>query len=64
MQEIEKTIGNICAFPSSYPDCKYFYIKDEKIRHAVINNYILVYKIEEKRIVFIRFRYSKQNKIL
>ncbi len=64
MQDIEKCIHNICIFPMVYPNCKYFYIKDESIRHAVIKNYILIFKIYKSRIVFIRFKYSKQNKIL
>jgi len=64
MQDIEKCIQNICMFPMAYPNCRYYYIKDESIRHAVINNYILVFKIYETKIVFIRFKYSKQNKIL
>lgn len=51
-------------FPMAYPNCRYYYNKDESIRHAVINNYILVFKIYETKIVFIRFKYSKQNKIL
>ena len=64
MIELEKTIDNICEFPNSYPDCKYYFIKDELIRHAVINNYILVYKICDNRIIFVRFKYSKQAKLL
>jgi len=64
LEEIEKTIANICMFPNSYPDCKYYFIRDESVRHAVINNYILVYKICENKIVFIRFKHSKQDKLL
>lgn len=64
MKDIEKSINNICMFPLAYPDCKYYYIKDENIRHAIINNYILLFKIYETKIVFLRFKYSKQNKVL
>lgn len=64
MKAIEKSIYNICMFPKAYPDCKYYYINDENIRHAMINNYILVFKIYETKIVFLRFKYSKQNKVL
>ena len=63
-KDIEKSIYNICMFPLAYPDCKYYYIKDENIRHAIINNYILLFKIYETKIVFLRFKYSKQNKVL
>ena len=64
MKAIEKSIDNICMFPHAYPDCKYYYIKDENVRHAMINNYILLFKIYETKIVFLRFKYSKQNKVL
>ena len=64
IKDIENTIGNICVYPMSYPNCKYYYIMDETIRHAFIKNYILVFKVYDTKIVFIRFRYSKQNKIL
>ena len=64
MEDIEKSIQNICLFPKAYPNCKYYYIKDDTIRHAIINNYVLVFKIYPTKIIFLRFIYSKQNKIL
>ena len=64
MLEIEKSIKNICEYPMLYPNCNYFYINDESFRHSIINNYILVYKILSDRIIFLSFRYSKQNNIL
>ena len=64
MNNIEACINNICAFPLSYPNCNYYLIKDDSIRHAVIKNYILVFKIYDNKIIFLRFKYSKQNKLL
>ena len=45
MNNIEACINNICEFPLSYPNCNYYLIKDDSIRHALIKNYILVFKI-------------------
>lgn len=66
LAEIEKTIKNICLFPFSYPDCSHYFIKDITIRHATINNYILIYRINDKTssIEILRFKYSKQKEIL
>ncbi len=64
MQDIDKCIQNILMFPMAYPNCKCYFINDETIRHAIINNYILFYRIYESRIIFLRFKYSKQNIIL
>jgi len=63
LTKIENTIGRICDFPYSFADCSYFLITDENIRHAVIDNYVLVYEIigEEKQINILRFRYAKMN---
>ena len=62
--EIEETIEKICRYPLSYPDCSYFYIKDTSYRHAIINNYTLVYRISNDKIIIIRLKHSKQNKVL
>jgi hypothetical protein len=44
MNNIEACINNICAFPLSYPNCNYYLIKDDSIRHAVIKNIFLFLK--------------------
>ena len=51
---LEKTIEDICAFPKAYPNCKYYFIKDDSIRHVLIKNYVLVFKINETKIVFFK----------
>ena len=61
LDEIEKSINNICDYPFSYPDCSYYYVKDKNIRHSIIKNYVLIYKIDDKKITFLRFKHSKQN---
>ena len=61
--ETEKTIENICLFPYSYPDCTYYLIGDENIRHAIVDNYVLIYEVKdkEKQINILRFRYTRMN---
>ena len=61
--KIEKTIENICEFPYSFADCSYYLITDINIRHANIDNYVLIYEVleETKQINFLRFRYAKMN---
>ena len=61
LEELEKSLNNICEFPMSYPDCSYYYVKDKNIRHAIIKNYVLVFKINDKKITILRFKHSKQN---
>lgn len=60
LSETEETINNICVFPYSYPDCTYYLISDENIRHAFVKNYVLIYEVKpyEKQINILRFRYS------
>lgn len=61
--KIEKAIENICEFPYSFADCSYYLITDINIRHANIDNYVLIYEVleETKQINFLRFRYAKMN---
>ncbi len=45
LDKIENAIGNICEFPYSSADCKYFLINDEHIRREYYN--IFYDKFEE-----------------
>lgn len=36
MNNIEACINNICTFPLSYPNCNYYLIKDDSIRHPIV----------------------------
>ncbi len=64
MIELQNSIESICKFPFAYPSCKCYFLEDESIRHININNYVLIYKVDKFKIVFLRFRHSKQDKLL
>ena len=53
-------IEDICDRPYSFPDCSYYLIDDENIRHTVIGNYVLIFEVskDEKLIKFLRFLYG------
>lgn len=61
--KIENAIAHICEFPYSFADCSYFLINDLNIRHANIDNYVLVYEVLEdaKQINVLRFVYAKMD---
>lgn len=63
LDKIENAIGNICEFPYSSADCKYFLIEDEHIRHVLVDNYVLIYEVKdsERQINILRFRYTRMN---
>ncbi len=63
---LNNTIESICEFPYSYPDCSYYFIEDNTIRHTTIKNYVLVYRVNEETstIEILRFKYSKQSNLL
>ena len=63
LNEIERTIGTICEFPYSAADCRIFLVTDEHIRHVLIDNYVLIYEINEaeKSIDILRFRYTRMD---
>jgi len=42
---INEAINKISRFPFAFPDCSIFFINDKTIRHIIINNYLLIYKI-------------------
>ena len=61
--KLERGIEEICTVPYAFPDCEIFLISEERIRHIVIDNYVLVYEIleESKTVNILRFRYAKMN---
>lgn len=63
LDKIEKAIDNACVLPYGFPDCKIYFIVDDTIRHVTIDNYVMIYGIddENKRINILRFRYAKMN---
>lgn len=63
LTRIEKAIERACTVPYGFPDCAVYFITDKKIRHVTIDNYLLIYEIDEekKRLNILRFRYAKMN---
>lgn len=61
--KLERAIDTVCDFPYSSADCRRFLIQDESIRHVPVDNYVLIYEIEDelKEIRILRFRFSKMN---
>jgi plasmid stabilization system protein ParE len=64
VKEVIISIEKIIEFPFSFPDCRKLFIDNQNIRHKKIKNYIIFYKVEKDKVSFIRFRYSKLNKLI
>lgn len=60
---IVSEIKDICDRPYSFPDCSYYLIDDENIRHTVIGSYVLVFEVSkpENLIKFLRFLYGGRD---
>lgn len=60
---IQREISSICSGPYSFPDCPYYLIDDNNIRHSVIGNYILIYEESqaEEEIKILRFLYGGRD---
>ena len=58
-----ETVNTITAFPYSFPDCNIYLIEDKNIRHALINNFVLIYYIDDvnKEIFLLRFQFSGRS---
>ena len=56
-------IDFLIQFPFGCSDCSIYGIDDTHFRHIKIENYVLVYKIDDatKKIWFLRFLYSGRN---
>lgn len=63
ISEIEMTISSLSALPYSYPLVKEIFLEYRGIRKYLVKNYIIFYKVEErkKEIVIIRIFHAKQN---
>ena len=63
LDNIEEAIEKACVLPYGFPDCGIYFISDEQIRHVPIDNYVLIYEIDEdkKRLIILRFRYAKMD---
>ena len=63
MDKIERAIQNACVFPYSAADCHMFLINDDKTRHIPVDNYVLIYEVDEraKLIKILRFLYAAMD---
>ncbi len=60
---IQQEIDSICESPFAFPDCSYYLIDDDTIRHSVVGNYILIFEVSEAEnlIKILRFPYGKMD---
>lgn len=58
LEELEDTFQRIIVFPKMYPTVNNDFIKDQSLRKAIVKNYIIFYKIDDKTIQVIRVLYS------
>ncbi len=63
LDKIQHAIETICEFPYSSADCRLFLVTDEKIRHIPVDNYVMIYEInEEIRCVnILRFCFTRMD---
>lgn len=60
---IKLKIVDICDSPMASSNCEIYGIYDETIRHCNVENFVIIYKIDNvnKRIDILRFLHSKRN---
>ena len=61
INDFERALNNVCAFPES---CLYIcneYVKDKTLRKLVVNNYIIFYRVKDEEIQVIRVLYGMRN---
>ena len=63
LDKVEKCYHYLTSNPFMYERCHDVHLKKEGYRKAVINNYVLVYKVDEavKTIIIYRFFYGAQD---
>lgn len=66
LNEVERCYGFLKSNPFMYERCHDVLLEAEGFRKATINNYVLVYKVNEmtKAVIIYRFFYGAQNYIL
>ena len=62
-QDIISKIHVIRSLPYAYPDCQIYLIDDVYTRRALVDNYVLIYEINEinKSITILRFLYYRRD---
>ena len=65
IDKVENCYDNILLNPMMYPLCDNERLKSKKYRKAIINNYIMFYRIDEnKKLIYImRFVYGRSDYI-
>jgi len=65
LDEVEKCYGYLKSNPLIYEKCHDARLEKEGYHKATVNNYVLVYKVDEpaKMIIIYRFFYGAQNYI-
>ena len=60
---INNVINKASQFPYMYEDCNQFMISDETIRRALVDNYIMIYEVndEDEMIIILRFLHHTRN---
>ncbi len=57
LDEVEKCYGNLRNNPFMYERCYDAHLEKETYRKAIIKNYVLVYKVDERNRVVIIYRF-------
>lgn len=62
-RSLMKEIDSILDGPFRFPDCSYYLIDDENIRHTVIGNYVLIFEVDESDLIIkvLRFLYGGRD---
>ena len=61
INDFERALNNVCAFPESCPYICNEYVKDKTLRKLVVNNYIIFYRVKDEEIQVIRVLYGMRN---
>ena len=61
INDFERALDNVCAFPESCPYIRNEYVKDKTLRKLVVNNYIVFYRVKNEEIQVVRVLYGMRN---
>lgn len=59
---VQREIDSICKSPFAFPDCSYYLIDHDNIRHSLVGSYV-IYEVSEadETIKILRFLYGKRD---
>ena len=61
INDFEKALENVCAFPESCPCVQNEYVKDKSLRKLVVNHYIVFYRVHSDEVQVVRVIYGMRN---